>query len=244
MMNRLIHGSCLILAFVLLAACKSKGPVPGEGAASGATPKAGTTETTGAHPGAANPHAGLGDTTAPAGDPHAGLGIPPVGSAPRFTDDGLLDIGAIALKPPETWQVQPPKSQMRKAQMVANGEAGPAELVVFYFGPQGAGSAQENIERWVSQFTTADGKQVTDVDMTEVEINDNRVMRVEVAGRYANNMAMQGEAKAPVADQRLIAAIVSTGSGPYYMKFLGPSATVTAEREAFDAMLESIVPAP
>ncbi len=186
----------------------------------------------------------MGDPRAAGGDPHAGLGIPPAGSGPQLTDTGLLDIGAIALKPPEGWRVEPPSSSMRKAQMRAEGEAGPAELVVFYFGPQGAGSSQDNIERWVSQFTTADGKQVTDVDLKEVEINEHRVTRVEVAGRYANNMPMQGQQQAPVADQRLIAAIVSTVSGPYYMKFLGPNATVTAEREAFDAMLNSIVPAP
>ena len=185
----------------------------------------------------------MGDTHA-AGDPHAGLGIPPAGAGPKLTDTGLLDIGAIALKPPEGWKVEPPSSSMRKAQMRAEGEAGPAELVVFYFGPQGAGSSQDNIERWVSQFTTADGKPVTDVDLKDVEINEHRVTRVEVAGRYANNMAMQGQQQAPVADQRLIAAIVSTVSGPYYMKFLGPNATVTAEREAFDRMLNSIVPAP
>ncbi len=236
-----IRFSCLIVGVLLAAGCQSKGPVPGEPSAQGAPAKVGTAETTGAHPGAANPHAG-------SDDPHAGLGIPPAGSTPMgseptLTDSGLLEVGAIAVKPPDSWKVEVPTSSMRKAQMKAPGSAGAAELVVFYFGPQGAGSPQENIDRWVSQFTTTEGAQVEDVELTKIVINEHEVTRVEVAGQYSNSMPMQGQAPATVADQRLIAAIVSTASGPYYVKFLGPNATVVANREAFDGMLGSMVAA-
>lgn len=234
-----IRFSCLTLGVLLAAGCQNKGPVPGEPSAQGAAPKVGTMETTGAHPGAADPHAG-------SGDPHAGLGIPPVGntpsgSPPKLTDSGLLQMGAIAVKPPESWTVEAPTSSMRKVQMKAPGAAGPAELVVFYFGPQGAGSPKDNIDRWVSQFTTKDGVQVEEVELTHVVINEHDVTRVEVAGQYSNSMAMQGQEPATTTDQRLIAAIVSTASGPYYLKFLGPNATVMANREAFDGLLSSIV---
>jgi hypothetical protein len=245
MTKRLLQVSCLILGFLLVAGCQSKGPVPGEGSPSGgAAPTVGTAETTGAHPGAANPHAGMGNPNAAGGDPHAGLGIPAVGQAIQLDDSGMLDIGAVALKVPEAWKVELPSSSMRKAQMAAEGSKGPAELVVFYFGEQGAGSPQDNIDRWVGQFTTADGTRVTAVDLKDLEVNGHKVSRVEVAGRYASNMAMQGQEQAPVDDQRLIAAIISTPSGPYYVKFLGPEATVTEHRAAFDEMLSSIVPAP
>ena len=43
-------------------------------------------------------------------------------------------------------------------------------------------------------------------------------------------------------NQRLLAAIVPSGDGPYYFKFLGPSATMGAHAEAFDGLLQSIVP--
>ena len=241
MTNRLLHVSCLLVGIALVCGCKSKGPVPGEGSPTGGpAPQVGAAETTGAHPGAANPHGN-------SGDPHAGLGLPPAGSTgqdPVLTDTGMLDIGAIAVKVPGAWRVEPPKSSMRKAQMVAEGDKGPAELVVFYFGEQGAGSAQENIERWVGQFTNADGTPVTDVDLKNLEINGHKVSRIEVAGRYANNMAMQGQEQPPRDDQRLIAAIVSTVSGPYYLKFLGPSATVIEQSAALDELLGSIVRAP
>lgn len=240
MTNRFLHAFFLVVGLLFVAGCQSKGPVPGEGS----PPKVGTAETTGAHPGAANPHAGMGDPNAMAGDPHAGLGIPPAGKSATVDDSGMLIIDAIAVKVPERWKVEPPKSSMRKAQMVAEGAKGPAELVVFYFGPQGAGSPQDNIDRWVGQFTNADGGPITNADLKELEVNGHKVSRVEVAGRYASNMAMQGQAEAPVDDQRLIAAIISTANGPYYLKFLGPNETVTAHRAAFDEMLNSIVPAP
>jgi hypothetical protein len=249
MTHRLLHASSLIssliLGLLLVTACQSKGPVPGEGTPSGgAAPKVGTAETTGAHPGAANPHAGMNDPNAMGGDPHAGLGIPPVGQGTKLSDDGMLDVGAIALKVPGAWKVQPPSSSMRRAQMVAEGAKGPAELVVFYFGQQGAGAPKDNIDRWVGQFTTADGAPVTNAELKSLQINGHEVTRVEVAGRYASNMAMQGQTASPVDDQRMIAAIISTPGGPYYLKVLGPNATVTEQRGAFDEMLGSIVPAP
>ena len=246
MTNRFLHLSCLVLGLLLVAGCQSKGPVPGEASQPGdPAPKMGMTETTGAHPGAANPHAGMGDQSSMNGDPHAGLGIPPVGkAAPNISDDGMLSIGAVAVKVPDSWKVAPPSSSMRKAQMVAEGSKGPAELVVFYFGPQGAGSPKDNIDRWVGQFTTADGAPVTKTDQKELEVNGHKVSRVEVAGRYANSMPMQGQANAPVDDQRLIAAIITTPSGPYDLKCLGPDATVMENHAAFDEMLNSIAPSP
>jgi hypothetical protein len=44
--------------------------------------------------------------------------------------------------------------------------------------------------------------------------------------------------------QRLIAAIVATSQGPYYIKLLGPEKTVAKNRAAFDGMIASIKPAP
>jgi hypothetical protein len=42
----------------------------------------------------------------------------------------------------------------------------------------------------------------------------------------------------------LVAAIVNSDGGPYYFKFLGPSATVVENGAAFDELLASIVASP
>ncbi|HWT46955.1 MAG TPA: hypothetical protein VN085_13350, partial [Vicinamibacterales bacterium] len=41
-------------------------------------------------------------------------------------------------------------------------------------------------------------------------------------------------------DFRLLAAVVSTPNGPYYIKLTGPSRTVAAAKPAYDAFLGSL----
>jgi hypothetical protein len=241
MMKRFFLSLVVVSGVLLVLGCKGKGPVPtGESPSDGTAPKVAATETTGAHPGAANPHAGM-------GDPHAGMvptGAPPTEAAAKPDASGMLDIGAIAFNTSGPWDVQPPKSSMRRAQLAVHGKAGLAELIVFYFGPQGAGTAQDNIDRWVGQFTNPDGSPVTNEEVKPMQIGGQNVTRVEVAGTYASSMGAQGQPQAGLADQRLIAAIVYSNDGPYYFKFLGPNATVTEFRGAFDELLASIVASP
>ena len=226
----------VVLSLLGALGCKNKGPVPGsENGPSTETTRVGAAETTGAHPGAANPQQGS--------DPHAGVAMngAPRGAAPEVDASGMLDVGALKFKVPNAWSVQTPKSSMRQAQLKAEGEAGAAELVVFYFGPQGAGSPKENIDRWIGQFSNPDGSPVTNANIALVKVGQQEVTRVEVAGQYASTMAQPGQAAAPQSGQRLLAAIVETGNGPYYFKFLGPDETVTAHAAAFDGLLQSIV---
>jgi hypothetical protein len=234
-MNQLLQVSVMALALLLVAACQNKGPTPKEGAAAnGHAPKVGTTETGGAHPGAATQ------------DPHAGMALPPAEGAAHGQPDasGMINVGAIAFKMPANWEAQPPKSSMRRAQVGAAGSAGPAQLIVFFFGPQGAGSTHDNIDRWIGQFTKPDGSPVTDAKRTSSKTSGLDVTKVEVAGQFASGMGAPGQPQTAQAGQRLIAAIVSTEGGPYYFKFLGPSATVTENAAAFDELLASIVTSP
>jgi len=244
MMTRSLHVFLVSMALLLVAGCKSKGPTPKEGA--GATPQVGTTESGGAHPGRTqDPHAGM----APTQDPHAGMAppsSPPGGGQGHGQPDasGMIDVGAVSFKVPAKWAAQPPKSSMRRAQLSAPGSAGPAELIVFFFGPQGAGSAQENLDRWIGQFSNPDGSPVSDAKKTSSKVAGGDVTKLEVAGQFAGGMAAAGQPQAAQANQRLLAAIVNTQGGPYYFKFLGPSATVTENSAAFDEVIASIVASP
>lgn len=244
MMTQSLHVLLVSLALLLVAGCQSKGPTPKDG--NGATPKVGSTETGGAHPGRTqDPHTGM----TPAQDPHSGM-APPSGTQGGGQEhgqpdaSGMIDVGAVAFKVPAKWTAQPPKSSMRRAQVSAPGSAGPAELIVFFFGPQGAGSTQENLDRWIGQFSNPDGSPVSDSKKTSSKVAGGDVTKLEVAGRYAGGMAAAGQPQAPQANQRLLAAIVNTQGGPYYFKFLGPSATVTENGAAFDGIIASIVASP
>ena len=224
------------LAFGVGVGCKSKGPVPGGESPSSEPPKVATTETTGAHPGAANPYQG--------GDPHAGLGMDtPTAAAPKVDAGGRLDVGAIKFAVPTDWKVEVPKSSMRRAQLKAMGDSGEAELVVYYFGPQGAGSTEENVKRWVGQFGGPGGASAEGAKVGTTKVAGETVTLVDVSGQYTNTMMQGGQAAPTTPDQRLMAAIVPSGDGPYYFKFLGPSETVRAHAEAFDGLIQSIEPA-
>lgn len=244
MMSPSFHVFAMSLGLLLALGCQSKGPAPKEG--SGLAAEVATTETGGAHPGAANdPHAGM----APVGDPHAGLDMTqrPQTGAPVYGQpdaSGMLDVGAVAFKLPAKWNAQAPKSAMRRAQLSAPGSAGPAELIVYFFGPQGAGTSQENIDRWIGQFSKPDGSPVSDAKKTSSKVSGIDITKLEVEGRYAGGMSPTGQQQAGQPNQRLLAAIVNDPAGPYYFKFLGPSATVSENRAAFDALIASIVPAP
>ena len=247
-MNSIRSFQVYVMSFALLlmAGCQNKGPTPKEGAPSNGPARVGTTETGGAHPGSAqDPHAGV----APTEDPHAGMGSTqnPQGAGAvsgQPDESGMIDVGAIAFKMPGKWQVQQPKSSMRRAQLGAPGSAGPAELIVFFFGPQGAGTADANVERWIGQFSNADGSPVSDAKKSSSEASGFDVTKVEVAGQYAGGMNAAGQQQGALADQRLIAAIVNTEGGPYYFKFLGPSSTVMEHGAVFDELIASITSSP
>ena len=250
MVIRMLPISTIGLALLLAMGCKSKGPVPTEEGASNQPAKVGSTEMGGAHPatGMQNPHEGMQNPHEGMQDPHAGM-MPtenPHGAGTFGEPDasGMIDVGAISFKLPDGWQAQTPKSSMRRAELSAPGPAGPAELIVYFFGEQGAGSAKANINRWVGQFSNPDGSPVSNPKQSSSKVSGFEVSKLEVAGQYAGGMGPTGQPLPPQSDQRLIAAIVETPGGPYYFKFLGPSQTVTQNTGAFDQLIGSIIASP
>src|SRR5580693_6108109 len=111
------------------------------------------------HGAGANPHAGAVNPsmgTDPS-NPHAGVpgmsggnGMPSAQpTAPRSLDklpDGRYVLGSWAFKLPDGWAVKPVTSEMRAADITI---AADAEIIVYYFGESGAGSVQDNVDRWL-----------------------------------------------------------------------------------------------
>ncbi|MBW2225158.1 MAG: hypothetical protein JRF54_13275 [Deltaproteobacteria bacterium] len=230
-LNRSLHVLAMAAALLLVTACQSKGPTPKDGATSTGSAPSGVIEAQGSQ----DPHAGM----APPSNPHEG------GAASGRPDaSGMIDVGAVSFKLPPKWEAQQPSSSMRRAQVSASGSAGPAELVVYFFGPQGAGTAMANIDRWIGQFANPDGSPISGVEPTTSKVSTFEVTQVEVAGQYTGGMAATGQAQPVQGGQRLLAAIVTTDGGPYYFKFLGPDATVKAHRAAFGDVIASVISSP
>jgi hypothetical protein len=142
------------------------------------------------------------------------------------------------------WEQEQPTSTMRLLQyrVAGVGGAGNASFVVYFFGAGQGGSNAANIERWQSQFTTADGGPVEPV-ITTSKAGDLPVTLVELRGSYARSLGM-GQRVDPQPDQTLLAAIVETPKGNLFAQLHGPTATVAPARGAFEGFLAGLKPAP
>jgi hypothetical protein len=201
------------------------------------------------HAGTDNPHAGMDNPHAGTDNPHAGTDNPHAGSVPEQTApkgldklaDGRLALGPFSVVPPSGWAPKPVTSNMRAADFVMPGKAGEAELIVFYFGPPGAGSIDDNVHRWVDQFQQPDGKSSRDAAKIEkTRFGGQDATYVSLAGRFVSQGMPGGGGPVDKPDQALLAAIVSSPSGPYYFKLVGPKETVDANAKVFRAMLGSL----
>lgn len=143
---------------------------------------------------------------------------------------------------PVSWTSVEPSSSMRLLQLTVPGADGaePGEVVVFFFGAGQGGTVQDNIARWQSQFTSADGGAV-DVEVSSFEAGGMPVTMAELSGTYRR--AVGGAPATPLPDQSLIAAVVETERGSLFIQLHGPSATVAGQREAFDAFVRGLRPA-
>lgn len=194
----------------------------------------------------ANPHGGM-----PA-NPHEGTGQPPpmaTKTDPKSLakrPDGRLTLGPFALTVPKGWTEKPVTSNMRAAHFAlpTTKPGADAELVVFYFGPDGAGTDEDNIARWMEQIVQPDGKATKDVAKIEtIKVAGQDTSLISVTGKYVP-MAMGGGPVTEVPDGMMLAAIVKSPSGPYYFKLTGAKSTVSANAAAFRSMLTSLAVQP
>lgn len=144
---------------------------------------------------------------------------------------------------PAEWVRVPAPSDMRAAQFripKAEGDAEDAEVVLFFFGKGKGGSAEDNVARWRGQMTTADGKPATDAGIVTIKsVHGLKVTALDLPGTY-KGMSPAGGAAAAKPGFRLLAAVVEGEPGPWFLRVVGPDATVRAAKPAFDALLESV----
>jgi hypothetical protein len=132
---------------------------------------------------------------------------------------------------------------MRVAQFAlprAAGDTVDAELIVYYFGGSG-GSVEANIERWVGQMQQPDGKPSrAAAKQSKRTINGLATTLVDVSGTYVAEVTPGAKDRHNSPNFRLRAVVVETPNGPYFIKLVGPSATVAAHEKAFEQFLVTI----
>lgn len=122
-----------------------------------------------------------------------------------------------------------------------NGEA--PVLAVFFFGPGQGGSVEDNLKRWVSQFTQPDGRDSNAVAKRgERQVNGMKVTTIDLTGVFAGMSPMQQAPSAPKPDQRLLGAIVEGPEGPVFFKLTGAATALGSAQSAFDELIQSLRP--
>jgi hypothetical protein len=138
--------------------------------------------------------------------------------------------GELRFKTPDGWVKEPTSSAMRVAQYKlprTEGDAEDALLVVYYFGVTQGGTAQANIDRWISQMQQPDGSATKDKAKTEtMTVNGLKVSSIDVSGTYTAEMAPGSGTRHNDANYRLRAAVVEAPKGNYFLKLVGPSKTM------------------
>ena len=149
--------------------------------------------------------------------------------------------GGLTFEVPETWKSGRPASSMRRAQLAipaAKGDKEDGECVLFAF-PGGAGSVEDNIDRWAGQFRTEEDAPPKPV-IKKVKGKNADVTRVEISGRYVAPLAPGNPQTVNKPAFMLLGAIVVAPEVSYFLKATGPEATMKAAAAEFDALIASM----
>jgi hypothetical protein len=139
---------------------------------------------------------------------------------------------------PAGWKAGPPQ-MMRAATYAVTavpGDTANGECVVYFFGAGQGGGVEANIERWKGQFTNG-GKPAAAV-VSKRTAHGIAMTTIDVSGEYSGLGGPMAASK-PVPGYRLLGAIVGGPGGNIFVKFTGPSKTVTANKAKYDALLAS-----
>jgi len=169
--------------------------------------------------------------------------VAPLGfTAAEDADPGIiLADGGLKLTPAKGWVRKTPRSTIVEHEFAApklEGDPEDGRLIAMGAG----GEIVDNITRWKNQFTTADGKPVTDgVKVRELKVAGLPVHIVDIRGTFKDQPAGPNAGGKTVLkeDYRMLGAIIVGGKelGNYFVKFYGPKKTMEGQEKAF---LESI----
>lgn len=149
----------------------------------------------------------------------------------------------LAFTLPEGWIAEAPAVPLRKLQARVprvGSDAHDAELTVLWRGAVGMGPLEAQLTRWAQQFTQADGASSRErLKLTSRSIGGRAVTEAELEGTCIAERAPGSPERWNEAGWKLLGAVIESEFGPYYVRLVGPRATVDAAASGFRALLES-----
>jgi gluconolactonase len=148
-------------------------------------------------------------------------------AAPPAAKTREVKMRFLTLDVPESWKERQSTSDMRLGELeipAAEGDKEPAELIVYYFGAQGAGTRKANIDRWIGQFE-GEGRQAK---VFTGKARAGEYSLVDVTGTYQKPVGPPIARKTtPMPAARMLAVILAAKDGDVYLKLTGPAKTVS-----------------
>jgi len=165
------------------------------------------------------------------------------GAAAQVPLGEKVSFGGLSYQAPAAWVSEQPSSNMRLAQYKVPGPDGAeaGECALFHF-PGTGGSVQANLDRWYGQFQQPDGgSSAQKATVQKFQVGTLPVTLVEVSGTYVASMGSM-DPGGPKPGYRLVAGVVETVQGPWFLKCTGPEATMISAAPAVKALLKTAQP--
>lgn len=213
------------LPLVVAAGCSS--PDEPVKLAPGATTTEATKTSTAAAPSAA--------TARPETDVSKIPGHPPVASKKGLT-----------FTAPPGWISEPPSVPMRRDQFKLPKQGSDKEdaaVTVSVLAKGEGGQREDNLKRWAQQFSQPDGRDSMEaLVVSERKVGDLSITDIDIGGTYIapKNMMDPNSARYDEAGWRMLMAWIQSDHGSYYVKLLGPQATVAHWEPSFRAYVSSV----
>ena len=143
---------------------------------------------------------------------------------------GSFKLADFSLHIPDGWIEVPASNNMRVTQFQI--KAHPEyEVVVSYFGNNG-NMVDANISRWRGQFTKEDSYE-------NLSLNSNGPTGIKIMGTYKTKPFPMAQEFTESPDYGMLAAILPSKEGPYFIKFTAPKAVINEQEPQFTELLNS-----
>ncbi|HET9481033.1 MAG TPA: hypothetical protein VFP98_04685 [Candidatus Polarisedimenticolia bacterium] len=189
---------------------------------------------------------------APGGASTDSAPVPPPSTA--GVQGARASFAGFSFEVPQGWVSEQPSSGMRLAQYripPAAGDPQAGECALFHFPGQG-GTVQANLDRWYGQFEQPDGGSTAERARVETftAAGGLAVTLTDVSGTYLASMGSMSPMGSVPADHpspartgyRMVAGVVETAAGPWFLKCVGPEATMAAAAPSIRSSLQTARP--
>ncbi len=126
-----------------------------------------------------------------------------------------------------TYMVQPTAPDKEKS-----------ECAVYFFGAGQGGTVDANLNRWKGQFQSSMEHPAAAV-VRHRTVHGLTVTTIDTSGQYSGMGGPNGAPSSPMANYRLLGAIIEGPSGNVFIKFTGPAKTMAANAGKFETLLNS-----